>query len=402
MKGKNSINNHLTQHYNKYHNSFGYKPDSQNQKTVLLKIGERPSIDISTKEYFDNLPRKKQKILKQIHGESLTPTEISKIIEQQFLKLQQLDTALCKYTELKDKYMQELWNKQGKDQTSFQKIKEFTDIDEELIKQHIKYYDAIKKNQTKIAQSIGNPRLADKLHTIIRDNLKDQISSTYFHKKFMANLWSDVATDYLGYLIKFQKSIEEFKETKLKVIDSLKDINQELNLAINPFQNSGKDKAHLSKAWTILQAEFSGNTKKGYSSFSMRLTYDEYNLRYSKIKSALNVLCQSQDIEESLKSFNLRSFLESYKNGKITRINFDHNQTFPWNNKPKLTPIELVTELNELITKYNQDTNKPQTKSYYNKKTNQKKTKPIELDLKKSIKTISKLILFKSIKKVSQ
>ncbi len=342
----NGITSILNSHYNSNIKNFEPNIESDNLKTVMLKIGE---VDpkLSAQEWFESQEKYKQKRLKGIKKRLSTKAKIKLIqalpqskfaiypsfdpaldnwsnykllktdqkgeitaefeqpseetisfdeIEKNYNKLKGLDIWFEKYTALRQVYFDKIWELQNGDKATIQSICKLTELKEEYLNpidkaEHVNTEEGRKKENE--GQKITNN--ADILHKFVQVHVAYTFDNLEFDKQFLANLWSDVATDYIGYIKSFVGSQKKLKDNTSDLVNFLQEFNITFNLKDNPYTFENEDQKFVQIAFSFLSKEFFGKTWKkpdekhvNYTKLADKiLNYAEYNLIYSKIKDAI-------------------------------------------------------------------------------------------------------------------
>lgn len=213
MSKNNGITSVLNKHYNDNREHFESDIESENLKTVLLKIGERT--EKSEPIMIENIkPRKKRKILRNIH-KGQTDTEINTILNEENQKLIELDDYFENYGKCRRLVLKEIYCSWCENGEYCKSSKELMDIINELSKQPltITTYNEIEKIEEFKNRDKLNPNqtqeLTNAFHQWVRSFIKEKSLKTQIKAfdmdRLLPNLYEDISGSLVGF---FRKLIQ--------------------------------------------------------------------------------------------------------------------------------------------------------------------------------------------------
>jgi hypothetical protein len=259
MSKNSGITSILNKHYNDNHEHFEPDIDSDNLKTVLLKIGERPNlpkdildIDLETEinKYFKNLPRKKRKIQYTLNGDNKQDTVNKTIIDYKIYK--KLDNYFEDYGKCRRLLLKEIYRSWCNENKEYQKssCELMGIVNEDSVQPLSKStYDKIielekSKNKDKL-NSQQTQELTNAFHQWVRNFIKQKELSNQIKEfgmdRLLPNLYEDISGGLVGFFRKLISAECEYEKEIINIKNFIIElISYDQVVTYNPYKHWDK------------------------------------------------------------------------------------------------------------------------------------------------------------------
>ena len=395
------INSILNKHYNDNKENFKLDIESQNLKTVLLKIGEVSSISGETmQQWYNRQPRiKKQKLHKvpknlstkakfdliknypdlnkyssynlslsnwenfkkltsTQKGEVLSvltpatePVEYSKVpedVSKVYQDLQNLDGYFHKYFVARKQLLEAIWKKQGGLDTTINSLKisfmalegySYKEIEIETKRKRGNNIETIKEKKWVIANQFNQELKPYDLYEYVQKVFQDKITQCDLHPQFLSNLWSDVAAQYHGYINKLLESEYAIKKSIETFKTFVEKVVNELDVqeTRNPFNREKNKLKNITP--TILKIYSERN----------KLDIKNFNQTISELLVYIKLWFDNYPDNDNNPIKKVWEEVQQLSSGtKSIRVKFNHERSFPRFRDDKTLDI-LFGEANSLF-----------------------------------------------------